>query len=89
MTEPSDRDQDAIDRLVEERVALDGELAGIEALPTEAGFISRAPAVTEDPQRPYAPVFIGTGLAVGLCVAWVVAPAERRRTGTANYGGTE
>lgn len=74
--------------LVDERTALEGEMAGIAALPTEAGFIARSAQVSADPQRPYAPVYVGSGLAVGLCVAWFAAPAHRTRANLPVSGGT-
>lgn len=69
------REEIDVAALVDERTALEGERAGIEALPTEAGFIARAAEVAASPRRPYAPVFIGSGLAVGFCLSWVIAPA--------------
>lgn len=69
-----------VTRLVEEQTALEGERVGISTLPTESGFLSRFPQVSSSPKRPYAPVYIGSGLAIGLCAAWLIAPPHRKQS---------
>lgn len=77
---------DASALLVDERTALEGEKVSIELLPTEAGFVARAAEVSDSPKRPYAPIYAASGLALGLCLAWLVAPTTPKRS-TFNHLG--
>ena len=74
-------------RLVEEQTALEGERVGISTLPTESGFLSRFPQVSSSPKRPYAPVYIGSGLAIGLCASWLIAPPHRKQSAKRHLRG--